>query len=168
MTPFYRVILICCATALPSAAIASEARFLASIEGRYQGRGEVRLRTNKAPIIVSCTFDSTTTATSLTLEGRCRGLVIFSRSLGADLSVRGSAYRGSYVGAGSGPASLTGRRRGETLHLSIRWAKAVNGDRSANLAVARVAAKGLRLTTTDKDPRSGKTVVTSEIVLRRK
>lgn len=168
MRPFYRAVLICCSTALPSAAIASEAQFLASLEGRYQGRGEVRLRTNRAPINVNCTFNSMTTATSLTLEGRCRGLVVFSRSVGADLNVAGGSYRGSYVGAGSGPASLAGRRRGETLDLAIRWAKTINGDRSANLAVARVGAKGLRLTTTDKDPKTGKTVVTSKIMLQRK
>jgi hypothetical protein len=54
------------------------------------------------------------------------------------------------------------------LNLTIRWAKEINGDRNAQLSVAKSGSRGLTLTTTDKDPASGKAVVTSKIVLHRK
>jgi hypothetical protein len=158
-----------CAVFLASPhANASEEQFLNTLEGQYQGQGRVRLRVNKAPIAVDCTFKSATSSTSLTLEGRCRGLLVVSRSVGAKLQVNGGAYTGSYVGAGSGPASLSGKRRGNALHLAVRWAKEINGDRLANLSVAKIGERGLRLTTTDRDPSSGKTIVTSEITFQRK
>ena len=146
---------------------ASEERFLTSLEGQYEGKGQVRLRTNRGPIGVTCSFQSTATSTTLSLKGKCRGLVVVSRSVGAELSYRGNAYKGSYIGAGSGPATLTGKRSGNALNLTIRWAKEINGDRNAQLSVAKSGAHGLTLTTTDRDPASGKAVVTSRIVLRR-
>lgn len=161
-------VLACCApTLLFTGANASEKQFLVSLEGQYAGQGQVRLRTNKEPIDVSCTFTSTASASSLSLKGRCRGLLVVSRAVGVDLKISGGAYRGSYIGAGSGPASLSGRRKGDTLDLAIGWAKEVNGDRRANLSVAKAGDDGLTLTTTDRDPSSGETVTTSRITLQR-
>jgi hypothetical protein len=147
---------------------ASEAQFLNTLDGQYEGQGRIRLRTDKAPINVDCTFSSATSETLLTLEGRCRGLLVVSRAIGAQLQINGNSYSGSYVGAGSGPASLSGKRSGNTLNLAIRWAKEINGDRRANLSVAKIGERGLSLKTTDKDPKSGEMVVTSEIILQRK
>jgi hypothetical protein len=79
----------------------------------------------------------------------------------------GSAFEAHYVGAGPGPATLSGKRAGNSLELIINWAKEINGDRQAQLSVAKAGARGLTLTTTDKDPLSGKSVVTSMIVLQR-
>lgn len=161
-------VLACCApTLLFTGANASEKQFLGSLEGQYVGRGQVRLSTNKEPIDVSCTFTSTASASSLSLKGRCRGPLVVSRAVGVDLKISGGAYRGSYIGAGSGPASLSGRRKGGTLNLAIGWAKEVNGDRRANLSVAKAGDDGLTLTTTDRDPSSGETVTTSRITLQR-
>lgn len=158
----------CAAMFFPPPANASEEQFLNALEGQYEGQGRIRLRTDKAPINVDCTFNSATSAGSLSLEGRCRGLLGVSRAVGAKLQINGSSYSGSYIGAGSGTASLSGKRSGNTLNLAIRWAKEINGDRRANLSVAKIGERGLSLTTTDRDPSSGKTVVTSEIVLQRK
>ncbi|MGJ7042851.1 hypothetical protein J2Y63_006134 [Shinella sp. BE166] len=160
--------LACCAPILLSTgAHASEEQFLGGLEGQYAGQGQVRLRTNKEPINVDCTFTSTASGNSLSLKGRCRGLLVVSRAVGVDLKISGGAYRGSYIGAGSGPASLSGKRRGDTLNLAIGWAKEVNGDRRASLSVAKAGNDGLTLTTTDRDPASGKTVTTSRITLQR-
>ncbi len=147
---------------------ASEGDFLKGLQGAYSGQGTVRLRTNTGAIKVNCTFNATSSATSLALNGRCRGLVLVSRSVGADLMLSGSRYSGTYTGARSGPAALSGTRRGNALRLAIRWAKPLNGDRDASLVVERVGQRGLTLTITDRDPASGKTVVTSNIVLQRK
>ena len=156
------------ATSFPTVGNASEEQFLNTLDGQYEGQGQVRLRTDKEPINVDCTFRSATSASSLSLKGECRGLLVVSRSVGAELKIDGKSYSGSYVGAGSGTAALSGKRDGNTLNFAIRWAKEVNGDRKANLAVAKIGDRGLTLTTTDQDPSSGQTVVTSEIMLERK
>lgn len=147
---------------------AGEGDFLKGLQGAYSGQGTVRLRTNSSTIKVNCTFNATSSATTLSLNGRCRGLVLVSRSVGADIKVSGTRYSGTYTGARSGPAALSGARRGNALRLAIRWAKPLNGDRDATLLVNRVGQRGLILTITDRDPASGKTVVTSNIALQRK
>ena len=146
---------------------AAEADFLKSLEGNWKGTGSVKIRTDSSPIKVNCSFDSDATESSLSLDGNCRGLVVISRAIGADLKVSGGKYSGSYVGAGTGTAGLSGSRNGNAINLGIRWAKEVNGDRAARLTVQKVGETGMRLTTVDKDPETGKTVITSEINLKK-
>jgi hypothetical protein len=150
-----------------SAAQASEAAFLSSLDGNWSGKGTVKVRTNSSPINVTCKFDSNATESSLSLDGNCRGMVIVSRAIGADLKVKGSKYSGSYIGAGTGTAGLSGSRSGNAINLGIRWAKEVNGDRKARMTVEKIGENGMKLTTVDVDPETGKNVVTSQIDLRR-
>ena len=150
-----------------SGAYASEADFLRSLDGSWSGTGSVKVRVNSSPIKVNCSFDSDATETSLSLDGNCRGLLVISRAIGADLKTQGGKYSGSYTGAGTGTAGLNGSRSGDAIQLAIRWAKEVNGDREARLTVQKVGENGMKLTTTDVDPATGKSVVTSEINLRR-
>jgi hypothetical protein len=81
--------------------------------------------------------------------------------------VKGSKYSGSYIGAGTGTAGLSGSRSGNAINLGIRWAKEVNGDRKARMTVEKIGENGMKLTTVDVDPETGKNVVTSQIDLRR-
>ena len=62
---------------------------------------------------------------------------------------------------------LSGSRTGDAINLDIRWAKIVNGDRDAQMTVEKIGADAMRLTVTDVDPKTGKTVVTSRIDLKR-
>ncbi|WP_426232175.1 hypothetical protein [Pararhizobium sp. DWP3-4] len=112
--------------AVPS--FASEAEFLKSISGFYSGGGTVRLRTNSPPIKVKCSFYSAHGSGALTLTGTCRGLLVVSRTVSADIRVDGAKYGGSYIGAGSGTARLAGSRSGDRLRFAIRWAKVINGE----------------------------------------
>jgi len=150
-----------------SVAGASEADFLKSMEGDWSGKGTVRVRANSSPVGVSCNIASDATNTSLTLSGNCRGMVVVSRAINASLKAEGASYSGTYTGAGSGKAGLSGSRNGNAIDLGIRWAKEVNGDRIARLTVQKVGDNGMKLTTTDVDPKTGKNIVTSEINLRR-
>ena len=151
----------------PSAAVSDEAAFLESLDGNWAGKGTVKIRTNSSPIKVTCKFKSDTTEKSLALAGNCRGMIIVSRAISANLKTKGQAYSGSYVGAGTGTAGLSGIRKGNTIDLVIRWAKEVNGDRSAQMSIEKVGKQGMRLTTVDTDAETGKSVVTSQIDLRR-
>ncbi len=155
-------------TSLAGGAEADEGAFLKSLQGRWSGEGTVRIRTHMSPVNVSCNFDSQSKGMALSMEGVCRGLILISRSIDAQLKASGTKYSGSYLGPRGGRAGLSGSRRGDAINLTIRWAKEVNGDRSANLTVQKVGANGMRLTTVDVDPASGNKVVTSEINLHRK
>ena len=103
----------------------------------------------------------------MSLDGKCTGLVVISRAIGADLRTDGKSYTGTYVGSSTGPAGLVGKRSGNALNLGIRWAKEVNGDRAARLRLEKIGDDGMRLTTTDTDPSTGEKIVISEINLRR-
>ena len=146
---------------------AAEAEFLKSMNGSWSGSGAVKIRVNYLPMNIACKFTSNATDTSLILEGKCTGFMGFSRTISADIRTNGSTYSGSYVGAGTGIAGLNGKRSGNAIKLAIRWAKEVNGDRNARMTIEKVGSDGMRLTTVDTDPRTGKNFVTSQINLRR-
>ena len=155
------------AAAFGSVAQAAEADFLQSLGGNWSGKGSVKVDADSPSISVNCKFASDTTDSSMKLDGNCVGLVVFSRPIGARLKTDGKSYTGTYIGSGTGPAGLNGRRSGNSLNLGIRWAKEVNGDRTAKMKLEKVGADGMRLTTVDTDPRTGKSVTTSQINLRR-
>ncbi|WDZ80221.1 hypothetical protein PWG15_20695 (plasmid) [Ensifer adhaerens] len=147
---------------------ADEGAFLKTLGGNWAGTGTVRIRANMSPINVSCNFSSQASGLALSMEGVCRGLLLISKSVDAKLRYSGSTYSGSYLGPRGGRAGLNGSRRGDAINLTIRWAKEVNGDRSADLTLRKIGANGMQLTTVDVDPASGKRIVTSEINLKRK
>lgn len=146
---------------------ADETRFLQSFKGNFAGRGTVQVTTDAPNVSVSCSFKSNATSTSLSLDGNCRGLVVVSRAISANLKVTGAKYSGTYVGSRTGPAQLNGSRSGNAINLGIRWAKEVNGDRRAQMKVEKRGENGMRLTVIDIDPKTGKSVVTSRIDLQR-
>ncbi|UVK46725.1 hypothetical protein BPNPMPFG_002429 [Mesorhizobium sp. AR07] len=157
------------AAAAPSAssARADEAQFLKSLDGNWSGTGMVKVLIYSPAINVTCKIKSKATPSALTLNGKCTGLVVFSRVIGADLKVHGAKYTGSYVGSQSGTAALSGSRSGNAINLAIRWATEVNGDRAAKMTLEKVGNNGMRLTTVDNDPATGKSVVVSRIDLHR-
>lgn len=167
MKSFARFVLAGCLTAAAGAAHADEADFLRSFEGNFAGKGTVKVTTEAPTVSVSCRFNSDATSSSLSLDGTCRGLVVVTRAISADLKSRGTKYTGTYVGSRTGPAQLSGRRSGNAISLGIRWAKEVNGDRTAQMTVEKNGEDGMRLTVIDVDPKTGERVLTSRIDLRR-
>ena len=156
-----------CLLAAAGTAHADEAKFLQSFNGNFAGKGTVQVTTDVPNVSVSCNFKSNATSTSLSLDGNCRGLVLVTRAISANLKVTGAKYNGIYVGSRTGPAQLNGSRSGNAINLGIGWAKEVNGDRKARMTVEKKGENGIRLTVTDTDPKTGKSVVTSRIDLQR-
>lgn len=149
------------------AASAQEADFLRSLEGKWSGTGSVRARISSPAVNVNCNFGLQTGKATLSLDGSC-GLLLIRRAIRADLkTANGGRYSGTYVGPAGVPSALSGSRQGDAINLSIRWGREVNGDRRAEMTIRKVGENGLKLTTTDRDPATGKQVVTSEINLRR-
>ena len=168
MKYFSGLVAVLAFSSLSSVALSQEAAFLKGVSGSWAGSGTVKVRTNSAPVKVTCNFESGSTETTLKLDGNCRGLVVVSRAISADLTIVEGKYSGSYVGAGTGTAGLSGKRTGNKINLGIRWAKEVNGDRAASMSIEKVGSQGMSLTTIDTDPETGKSVVTSQINLRRR
>lgn len=167
MRPFAQFALAGCLLVAAGAAHADETKFLQSFKGNFAGKGTVQVTTDVPNVSVSCSFKSNATSTSLSLDGNCRGLVVVSRAISANLKVTGAKYSGVYAGSRTGPAQLNGSRSGNAINLGIRWAQEVNGDRKARMTVEKRGENGIRLTVTDTDPKTGKNVVTSRIDLTR-
>jgi len=167
MTKVFGVLVSAVLCVFASPVFADDAAFLASFAGSWSGKGKFRITTGSSPVTVSCAMDANVSATSLSLDGKCRGMVVMSRRIGVMLTTNGEGVSGSYIGSTTGPAGLSGARRGDAFDLSIRWAKTVNGDRSARMRVEKVGENGMKLITTDEDPKTGQAVVTGEITLSR-
>ncbi|MBB3289319.1 hypothetical protein [Rhizobium sp. BK284] len=101
------------------------------------------------------------------MRGNCRGLLIISRAISAQLTARGNRYSGTYTGPSGATSQLSGSRQGDVINLAVNWARLVNGDRNANMIIRRQGSGQLTLRTIDKDPTSGQSIITSEINLRR-
>ncbi|MEW9523293.1 hypothetical protein MRBLRH8O_001087 [Agrobacterium radiobacter] len=148
-------------------AFADEREFLSSLKGTWAGKGTVITRIGMPPINVNCTLNSNAGTSSLNMSGTCLGLLVVKRAIAADLSEKGGRYSGAYTGPSGRPSALSGTRQGNAINLTVRWNRDINGDRVAAMTIEKVGQNGLRLRTTDKDGRTGKTVVTSDIRLVR-
>src|SRR5690606_38764378 len=158
MTKAFGILLAAAVTASASPALADDEAFLASFAGSWSGKGEFRITAGSSPMSVACAFDAATSPPSLSVDGKWRSMVVVSRRIGVKLKTDGEGVSGSYVGSPTGSAGLSGRRTGTAFDLSIRWAKSVNGDREAQMKVEKVGEDGMKLTTTDVDPKTGRTV----------
>jgi hypothetical protein len=149
------------------AAFPNETPFLKSLAGDWTGGGMMKRTTASSPINLNCSFKSETNGQDLSMRGTCHGLIVMSRAVSANLKSDGTQYAGTYIGPSGGVSGLRGTRSGDAINLAVRWAKLVNGDRSANMTIQRVGGNGLRIRTLDNDPTSGQQVVTSELNLHR-
>lgn len=149
-------------------ATAQDSVFLQSLAGSWNGKGMVITRIGAPAINVNCRLSSAAGATSIAMKGTCYGLLVVRRAISAELSERRGRYSGVYVGPSGFPSSLSGNRNGNSINLSVRWSRVVNGDRTARMMIQKVGANGLRLRTIDEDPATGKAVATSDILLKRR
>lgn len=155
-------------SSLPSGAVASEADFLKSLAGDWTGNGTVLMKIGGTKVNVSCNLRSDASTSTLSMNGRCRGLVVVTKNFAANVEATGRTYSGTYLGPSGQPSRLAGSRAGNALNLNVTWARVVNGDRNASMKIERLGTKGLRLQTVDRDPASGRTVVTSRIDFTRR
>lgn len=144
-------------------AAASEADFLQTLSGEWTGGGQIRLKPQDEPVDVTCELSSTTSAETVSMRGSCSALIIVSREIGADLSVDGSAYSGTYTGSIHGPANLTGTRDSDRINLSVSWPD------SGREAVMSLSATGdaMQIVTREGHPDTQEQVVTSQLSFQR-
>jgi len=102
------------------------------------------------------------------MDGSCRALVVVTRGFKAKVNTSGNSYSGTYVGVSGKPSTLAGSREGNTINLDVTWANEIYGDRKATMIIQKVGETGLLIKTVDKDPSSGKPIVTTELDLKRR
>lgn len=156
---------LCCSASLGAA---NEEPFLKTLAGDWTGHGSMKRTTSSSPINLDCSFKSRATGQELSMNGTCRGLIVVSKAVSAEIKTTGSRYAGRYIGTSGGVSALSGSRAGNAIKLDVRWSKIINGDRNANMTIQRVDDNSIRITTVDRDPQSGKQVVTSQIDLDRR
>lgn len=155
------------AICVSSSAFAAEEDFLKSIEGQWTGGGKVLTSIGGSNVNVTCKMKSDAEASSFSMNGNCRALAVVSRSFNADVTAKGNAYSGKYVGVSGKPSKLVGSRDGNTIAFNVTWAQPEYGDRDAQMTIQKVGDNGLRIRTIDQDPKSGKSVVTTQLDLKR-
>jgi hypothetical protein len=160
-------VLLACASLVPFGAMASEADFLKSIEGHWSGGGTVLTKLGGNNVGVSCKMTSMANAANFAMDGSCRALVVVTRSFVARVKATGTSYSGTYVGVSGKPSTLNGHRDADTLNFDVTWASEVYGDKKAVMTVQKVGSNGLRIRTIDRDPQSGKSIVTTDLQLKR-
>lgn len=146
---------------------ADESAFLKSLAGNWTGRGTVVTRIGRPAVNVDCKLRSNASAASVSMKGDCKALMLFRRSISAELKAKGPRYSGIYIGPSGRRSTLSGSRKGTTINLAVRWSRVVNGDRRAEMTIQKIGDHGLRLRTADRNPAGGETVITSDIRLHR-
>ena len=149
------------------ATYADEAPFLQSLAGDWRGAGMMKRTTSSPPVNLSCNFKTEASGEALSMKGICRGMIVITREVSANIKVSGMQYAGSYVGPSGGVSGLRGTRSGDAINLAVHWSKVINGDRNASMTIQRVDSNAIQIRTVDKDPASGQQVVTSELNLQR-
>ncbi|MBZ9792011.1 hypothetical protein K9B32_18075 [Rhizobium sp. 3T7] len=152
---------------MTGAAYADEAPFLQSLAGDWTGGGMMKRTTSSSPINLNCNIKTEASGEALSMQGICRGMIVVTRAVSANIKVNGAHYAGSYIGPAGGVSGLRGTRSGDAINLAVRWSKVINGDRSASMTIQRVDDNAIRIRTVDMDPSSGQQVVTSDLNLRR-
>jgi hypothetical protein len=113
---------VCAFAAFSGAAQASEADFLKRFHGSFAGGGQVRMEAAGEPHQISCKVSGSSTATSVNIGGTCSAGMM-SKNISASLRAGpNGSYTGTYNGV-AGSASLSGRRRGNSIVLAVRGAE---------------------------------------------
>jgi len=108
-------------------------------------------------------------ANRITLNGTCRAYLVFTRAISADLvSDRSGRVTGTYTGARVGTARLSGRLRGGSLEMTVKWPKPLYGDTTANMRIVSLDRNRLKILVTDRIGIRGPTRQTTDLTLVRR
>ena len=145
---------------------AEERDFLSRFEGSFSGGGTVQRNAKEAPNQVTCTMTGRPSESTISMSGQC-GAFIFSKQIGADLrfDAKSGRYHGTYTGSSIGPARLSGKRRGDSIVLTITWPQPVNGDTKATMTIRNSGNGTLAITVTDEIEPGGPKKAVTQIAL---
>ena len=150
------------------AAMAEEADFFNRFAGSFAGSGQVQRNAEEGYNEVQCTLTGQPSSSGISMSGQC-GAFIFSKQISADIRYDPASdrYSGTYVGSSIGPASLSGRRQGDAVVLTITWPQPVNGDTKATMTIRNSGNGQLGISITDQVTPGGPTAQVTSIALAR-
>ncbi|MBP0615290.1 hypothetical protein [Jiella mangrovi] len=160
---FAGTLALCAGLAIGSPALAASDYF-SRFDGQWRGGGSVKVKQLPAPTNVSCTVSGTRKGpSSFDIAGSCRAMLVMSRDIAARLTYDKGArlYRGTYTGSSSGPATLAGKLRGDTLDLRVKWAKKIYDDDFARMLIKNTGRGAFSMQVVEKI--NGKNVVVSNL-----
>lgn len=147
----------------PSAAYPRD--FFTDLSGKWSGSGQAYLK-RLGDVTAGCSVFVSGAPRNAAMKGTCRFL-LFRQSLGLTLvKVASNRVTGTYTGAKTGPAQLSGTVRGDKLILNVAWGAPVNGDRVAQMVITRTGEDSFEQTVIDKV--EGKIRTTSRFSFKRK
>ena len=160
-----RIALAAAFVAFATMAHAGDEAFIKRFDGSFAGGGQVRMD-DGSPHNISCKVSGATTASSINIDGSCSASMV-TRKISANLSVgKNGVYTGTYSGANAGAASVTGRRRGDSVVLNVKWPVPVNGHTTATMILTNSGNK-FSLAVMDETTPGGKKVQTTKVSLSR-
>ena len=139
-----------------------------ALNGRWTGGGEVLPRIDgMTPFQVKCEIDVSTDDATFDLGGHC-GALFVKKPLSVVLTREDDRISGIYEAElRTGQATLEGDYATDTFALDITWGGEVNGDTAAVMTIERTEPDAMRVRVVDRDPATGKDVVTSDLTLTR-
>jgi hypothetical protein len=145
---------------------AGEADFLSRFAGSFSGGGLVQRNAGENPNQVTCQLTGNPSENGVEMSGRC-GAFVFSKNIRAEIRYDEASgrYSGVYVGSSIGPASLSGKRRGDAVVLTITWPAPVNGDTKAVMTIRNPGDGRLAITVTDHVAPGGPAAEVTQLAL---
>ena len=162
-------ILVCLFATPAVAASADDQTFLNRFEGDWSGGGPVRRNAQSPVINATCTVASDHAANRMSVGGSCRGAVVFTRDISANVSYDAATgrYSGTYVGARAGPAAISGKRSGNRVNFTMTWPKPVNGSTKARMTITNDGQGVLRIQVISQPQSNGPITTLSDLTFRR-
>lgn len=154
---------------ISGAATAAPDAYFQRFGGNWSGSGTVQPNMNEDTRNVSCTAVGKATETTISLDGKCRAMLIFTRAVGADLKLDPATgkYTGTYTGSKIGAAQLSGERKGDSLLLTVTWPKDVNGDRHSSMTITNTGNDSFVVKIQDRLGPDGPTGTTTALNFKR-
>ncbi|WP_026381251.1 hypothetical protein [Afifella pfennigii] len=143
-------LLVAGASAMPAAA--AEENFIDRFDGAWGGGGVVIEDEESGPTKVNCSLRGEGEGNEIKVSGRCRAYAIFSRKVAVNVRYQpgSGTYTGTYTGSPAGVARLSGKRRGDTVSLTLTWPKEVMGDTRASMSITNDGNGRVRVLVNDK------------------
>jgi len=152
-----------------SAVGAAETDYFDRFTGAWVGGGIAQRDLGATPREVTCKVTGKRQENTVSVSGRCRAYLVFTRSISVDLTYdeASETYSGTYVGSRLGPAPVEGKRDGDALDLTITWPKVTNGDREAAMRIENTGDGRLRLILSDRPAGNGELMTLTDLTFQK-
>ncbi|MBN9026837.1 MULTISPECIES: hypothetical protein [Kaistia] len=162
-------IMLCLFAGPALSATGDEQSFQNRFAGSWTGGGPVR-RNAESPIIdADCAVTGDHAPNRMSISGSCRGAVVFTRDISADVTFNPATgrYTGTYVGARAGPATIVGKRNGNRVNFTMTWPKPVNGSTRARMSILNDGQGMLRIQVVSQPQANGPATTLSDLTFRK-